>query len=241
MKNKLIAITLMALPLIGISQNSKQIDSTAIFILDQMSHVIGDLESVTFKLNTSVDKINDDNNIEKHYSKSTVSMAGPNKLSARIKGDRGHHGYWYDGEYMTYYSFDENNYVTLEAPDNIIGMIDNMHLRFDFKFPAADFFYPSFTDDIIDDFDNIYFLGKRRVENTECYYIMATNDDMSVQIWIENGMYFLPKKMVIIYKNNRNLQYESTFQEWILNPNIPLASFEFLPPPNSKLIDILEN
>src|SRR5690554_4500047 len=73
MKKKLIAITLMALPLIGISQNSKQIDSTAIFILDQMSHVIGDLESVTFKLNTSVDKINDDNNIEKHYSKSTVA------------------------------------------------------------------------------------------------------------------------------------------------------------------------
>jgi hypothetical protein len=37
-------------------QESKQIDSTAIFILDRMADVIGDLESVSFDSNT-IDKL----------------------------------------------------------------------------------------------------------------------------------------------------------------------------------------
>jgi hypothetical protein len=44
---------------------TKQIDSTAIFILDRMADVIGDLESVSFDSNTSIDKLMGDNIIEK--------------------------------------------------------------------------------------------------------------------------------------------------------------------------------
>lgn len=239
MKKQLLVLVLGLLTFFGQAQE-KQIDSTAIFILDKMSDVIGDLNSVSFELNTSVDKINADRNIEKHYSHSNVSMVGPDKLIARIQGDKGDHAFWYDGEFMTYYSFIENNYVTLEAPDNIITMIDSMHMRFDFKFPAADFFYPSFTDDIIEDFDSISYLGQKTIDGEPCFYIMATNKDTNVQLWVSNNMNVLPKRMVIIQKNKDNMQYEANFIKWELNPEIPNSVFDFTPPPNSKLISILE-
>lgn len=79
MKKYLFALTLCVLPFLNQAQE-KQIDSTAIFILDKMSDIIGDLNSVSFTLNTSVDKLNADKNIEKHYKHSTVSMVGPDKL-----------------------------------------------------------------------------------------------------------------------------------------------------------------
>ena len=239
MNKHLFALTFCALTLVSHAQE-KQIDSTAIFILDKMSDVIGDLQSVSFSLSSSVDKINASSNIEKHYKRSEVSMVGPDKLIARTQGDKGDHAFWYNGEYMTYYSFDENNYVTLEAPDNIITMIDSMHKRFDFRFPAADFFYPSFTDDMMEEFDTIEYLGQKMVDGESCFYIMATNQNTNVQLWISNTMNTLPKRMVIIQKDKNNMQYEANFTSWKLNPEIPNAVFEFSPPPKSKLISILE-
>jgi hypothetical protein len=118
-------------------------------------------------------------------------------------------------------------------------MIDEMHLNYDFDFPAADFFYPSFTDDIMEQFDSIKFLGSKTIDGEECYHIMATNKDLNVQLWISNKTFLLPKHFVIIYKNKSNLQYQSTYSNWSLNPNIPSEVFGFLPPPNAKLISIL--
>ena len=119
-------------------------------------------------------------------------------------------------------------------------MIDEMHLDYGFQFPAADFFYPSFTDDLIEQFDVIRYLGKKTIDNEECYHIMATNKDFNVQIWISNKTFLLPKHFVIIYKNKSNLQYEGTFQNWSINTVMPESAFSFLPPPTAKLISILK-
>jgi len=238
MKKILLPIILFVTIYMGYSQD-KEIDSTAIFILDKMSDVIGDLESVSFDMEASIDNFDDNQNIETSYSYSTVNMVGPDKLLAITNGDKGNHGFWYNGSYLTYYSFDENNYVTLDAPDNILVMIDSMHVAYDFKFPAADFFYPSFTDDIMQQFDTIKYSGKRMVDGQECFYITGNNADTSVQLWVSNASYNLPKKIVLIYKNEGNRRYEASFTDWKLNPNIPASVFEFVPPPNSKLISIM--
>jgi len=239
MKKSLLVISLFVFPLIIFSQEEEKIDSVAVFILDKMSNVIGDLESVSFSQHTSLDVLNEFNISETHSGTSTVSMVGPDKLIAQISGDLGNKGYWYNGEFITYYSFDENNYVTLEAPDNIIEMIDSMHVAYDFKFPAADFFYPSFTDDILEHFTTIKYLGKKNVNGESCYHILAANNTTNVQLWVSSKMQNLPKKIIIIEKDGRNPRYEATFSDWILNPIIPDSMFEFTPPPKSKLISIL--
>lgn len=240
MKKHFILLCFLFSSTLNFSQVAKDHDSTAIFVLDKMADIIGDLESVSFDLNNSIDRINIKKDIEKHYSKCSISFSGSNKLMAKIEGTEGNKGFWYDGEYLSFYNFDENNYVTLEAPDNTLEMIDEMHINYDFQFPAADFFYPNFTDDMMEQFDSIQFLGKKLIGDEECYHIMATNSDLNVQLWISNKTYLLPKHFVIIYKNKSNLQYEATFSNWNLNPNIPDSVFEFLPPPTAHLISILK-
>lgn len=240
MKKHLFLSSLLLSILFGYSQEIKQHDSTAIFILDKMADIIGDLESVTFQMNNSTDKFDINNNIEKHYSTSVVSFSGPDKLMAKTEGSNGNKGFWYDGSYLSFYNFDENNYVTLVAPETTLEMIDEMHVNYNFQFPAADFFYPNFTDDMMEQFDSIKFLGKKTINNEECYHIMATNNELNVQLWISNETYLLPKHFIIIYKNKSNLQHQSTFSNWLINPDIPDAVFDFLPPPNARLISILK-
>ncbi|MCX7546652.1 DUF2092 domain-containing protein [Xanthomarina sp. F1114] len=218
----------------------KQHDSTAIFILDKMSDNIGNLESVTFNLNNSVDELNYKGDIVTQFSSSIITFSGPDKLLIRTEGTKGKVGYWYDGTYLSFYNYDENNYVTLETLETTIEMIDEMHHDFDFDFPAADFFYPSLTDDMIEQFNIISFLGKKVIHDEECYHIMASNEKLNVQLWISNESFLLPKHFIVIYKEKSNIQYESTFSNWSINPIIPESAFSFLPPPTARLISILK-
>lgn len=240
MKKQFSLLLFLFFSFITFSQTTKDHDSTAIFILDKMADVIGDLESVTLEMNSSKDEFNINNELIKQYSTSKISFSGPNKLMARSLGTDGDKGFWYDGAYLSYYNFDENNYVTLEAPETTLEMIDEMHLNYDFQFPAADFFYPNFTDDMMEQFDTITYLGKKVLNDEECYHIIMTNNDLNVQLWISNKNYLLPKHLVIINKKKSNLQYQATFNKWIINPGIPDSIFDFLPPPNARLISILK-
>ncbi len=240
MKKHIIILALLVLPFYGQSQAVREIDSAAVYILDRMADIIGELESVSFSLETTADKLDDNQKIETHYSTSHVSMEGPDKMVYQRIGTKEKYGFWFNGTYASFYSFKENNYVVLESPGNIIEMIDDLHTRFDFQFPAADFFYPSFTDDILEEFNTLEFLGKTVVEGEECFYLRATNENMQFQLWISSSNQNLPKRLVLIQKGKQNLRFESVFKSWDLNPKLPLTIFEFLPPPKSKLIDIME-
>jgi hypothetical protein len=62
---------------------------------------------------------------------------------------------------------------------------------------------------------------------------------MVAQFWISDKVYKLPVRYNIVYKNKSNMQYESHFSNWELNPVIPPSVFEFMPPKNAKPIKIL--
>jgi hypothetical protein len=234
----LLFFTGMLVSLTALSQPAN-VDSVAVMILDRMSGVIGDLYSCSFRLSTSSDVNSFDNGTIKQLETNDVYMVGPDKMLIHSYGERGHRGYWYNGEQLVYYSFDENNFATIATPSNIISTIDTINKDYGIEFPAADFFYPTFTDDILAAYNNVVYLGLKQVDNQECFHILASNKDVSLQIWIANDAYNLPKKFIFTYKNKGNMQYEGTFSNFLLNPEIPATVFEFLPPPMASKIDIL--
>jgi hypothetical protein len=238
MQKLLISLVLSCL-FLGVSAQETQKDTIAVMILQRMSDVIGDLTSVSFNLMTSIDVDNYQYGTIKQFNHDEVYMVGPDKMLIHEYGYKGHRGFWYNGQTITYYLFDENNFAVIPAPDNIIATIDSVHHNYGIDFPAADFFYPTFTADVLDYFDNVIFLGKKVVDGQECFHILATNEDKSAQFWIANDAFNLPKKFVLTYKNKNNAQYESTFSKWDLNPDIPVSAFEFLPPPGATEIYLM--
>lgn len=237
MKNYFLLFVLLFSPLLKAQETNA--DAVAVMILDHMSDVIGELNSCAYNLSTSQDINDPDNGMIKSYAESKVLMVGPDKMLIKVNGNRGNKGFWYNGSSVTYYSFTENNYAKIEAPDNIIATIDSVSMNYNIEVPAADFFYPAFTDDILDGFDTVKYLGEKVVENEACFHLKTTNKDMEVQYWISNDAYNLPKKYLIIYKDKQNMQYEGTFNNWEINPDIPDSVFEFTPPPKAREIKIL--
>jgi hypothetical protein len=237
MKNYFLSLILLVTSF-SFGQESK-IDTVAVSILDHMGDVIGELESCSYDLSSSQDIMDPDHGLVKTFAESQVIMVGPDKTLVKINGDKGNRGFWYNGTEVTYYSFTENNFAKIDAPDNIISTIDTLYMKYNIEVPAADFFYPAFTDDILDSSDSVKYLGEKIVDGRPCFHLKTTSEDMDVQYWISNDAYNLPKKFLIIYKNEGNRQYEGTFNNWVLNPVIPESVFEFNPPPKASEINIL--
>lgn len=237
MKNYYLIIALI-FP-VFISAQTQKIDPAAVLILDQMSDLIGELESCTFNVSNSQDVNDPDYGLIKINNQSSIIFNGPNKMLVHLDGDKGKRGYWYNGEHVVFYSYSENNYAIIDAPhNNIIETIDDLHADYGIDIPSADFFYPSFTDDILESFDTLKYLGEKTIDDQDCFHLKASNKNMDVQFWISNDAYKLPKKFVIIYKD-KNMQYEATYSDWVLNPTIPDAAFEFTPPAKAAQINIL--
>ncbi len=219
-------------------------DPIAILLLDRMSSVIGEMNACYFKMSTAYDV--PDNSffaplpgigLVKHFDEHEVYMTGPDKMLINSNGDKGHRGFWYSGELFAYYSYKENNYSYIEAPGNIIDVIHTLHANYDLEFPAADFFYPTFVDDLMQNSTRIAYLGTSSVNGVQCFHIAAKGRDKSTQFWISDDARTLPVKFVVHYLDHpERPQYEATFSEWDINPEIPATFYEFVPPPTARQI-----
>lgn len=236
-----ICFLLLLFPLaLTLKAQEKNYDTVALIILDRMSDVIGELSSCSYVLDIGTDVL-DSNLTITSYNRDEVSMVGPDKMFVDGRGVKGHRAFFYNGKKLTYYSYDENNYASVDAPATILETIDSIHAHYDIDFPAADFFYPSFADDLLTSFDYIDYLGLEKVNDVEAFHIVAKGKEMDLQLWIANNATTLPVKFVINYHQpSKNVKrYEASFSEWKLNPVIPASVFEFPQPPHANQVYLM--
>jgi len=227
-----IFLTAMSL-ILSCTSTSGKYDQKAIEHLDKLSETIGHLNSCSYTLN-SVSTIA---NKTEFVNESDIYFRGPNKMYINIVGTKGTKGFWYNGSSFAYYVYDKHTFDTIAAADNIIAVIDQLHNEYGIDFPAADFFYPSFTDDVINNFNEVLFLGDNEHNGVECVVIKAVNSEKELQIWIDKETN-LPHMMVIISLGNLGDSYEAVFSNWRINPNLPDILFEFEPPSNSTRVKL---
>ena len=241
MKRIFITVSTIMITLVATAQ-SKSHDSLAILIVDRMSDVIGNLESCSFKLQVDNDVPNPETGygLVKRLTDYQVYMSGQDKMLINADGDKGHRQMWYNGAQLAYYFANEKNYGILWAPPTTIEMIDTMNALYNIDFPGADFFYPNFTDDLLQHCDTVKFLGMTRVNGQESFHILATSKEIAVQLWIANDAYNLPVRFAIVYKTKPGSpQYQGLFSEWQINPNLPVAMFDFQAPPGSTVVRMI--
>ncbi len=250
MTRTLFILFLALLPLLAHTQeDSSAIDPVAITILDRMSSILSSLTSCTFTVETSQDIPDEtffvpqeDIGLVKQFGVHEVSFSGNNRFQVNSTNDKGHFGYWFNGEYVAYYSYSNNHFGVVEADSTSLATIYYLNENYNVEFPAADFFNPRFTDDLMEFSERILFLGERTLQGNPCFHILAKLEGMSVQIWVNNDATLLPLKLVINYLDREdNPQYEATFRDWTLNPDLPDAMFDFVPPVSATVLTFVPN
>jgi hypothetical protein len=219
---------------------ARRIDTVAVAILDRMSAIIGDLGSCSFTVKSNYDISSKELGLIKHSDEEHVYLHGPNKLMMRSDGDQGSHELYFDGTKLSYYSVDRNQYGQIDAALSLVEMIDTVNKSYGIEFPAADFLYPTFVDDVLGDSKELVYLGLTKVDGKDCYHIAGKGPDKTFQFWITDDAFSLPVKMVIVYTDKEmNPQYEATLSDWQVNPNLPDAIFEFAVPHKARKIKMV--
>ncbi len=233
MKKRIILYSLLS-ALFFVSCNSSEegkYDTRAIESLDKLTETIGKMESLSYTVESYI--VNKKS--EETSKTSNVYLKGSNKMFIENKSTKGDKSFWYNGEKFAYFLFNKNEYDILDAPDNTLKLIDSINNKYGIYFPAADFLYPTLTDDLIDNYTQILYFGDEKMGDVECIVLEATNEETIVQIWIEKETN-LPHKMVIESKTNENKYYEAEYTNWRINPKLPDLMFEFQPPSGSTQV-----
>jgi len=230
MNKKVILYSILsALFFVSCNSGNGEYDTRAVESLDKLTETVGDLNSLSYTVTSfNVDK--ESNEISKI---SDVYLRGSNKMFVENESSNGNKSYWYNGEKFAYFLFNKNEYDILDAPDNTLKVIDSIHNMYNIYFPAADFLYPTLTDDILDNYDQLLYFGEEKVEDVVCIALEATNEETIVQIWIVKETN-LPHKMIVESKTIENKYYEAEYSNWRLNPKLPDVMFEFQPPAGSE-------
>jgi len=217
-------------------------DSLAIKVLDRMAAFMGDLTSCSVKVNTEHDDIDEDFGTLTIVGNHEVNFSGHNKFSVITENAEGKSGYWYNGTDLAYFSYARNHYGYLKTDGlNSIETIDKVNEAYGVDFPAADFFYPTFTDDLIASSDRIDFLGRETVDGISCYKLAFIGAVQQGCLWINDGSYTMPVKMVLNGYASESVtqRYSASYTNWVLNPDLPDEMFNFDRPPGASPLTII--
>lgn len=240
MNKKILLFAFLPVIWAGTMAQTRRVDTVAVAILDKMSRTIGDLGSCSVTVNANYDVVSRELGLVKHSDEEQVFLHGPDKLLVRSDGDKGTRSFFYNGSVLSYYSMDKNQYGQIPLTADIVEMMDTVNKLYGIDFPVADFFYPTFVDDILSDAKTLIYLGTTMVNGKECFHIAGVGKDKTFQFWINHDAFFLPAKVVIVYtETGQNRQYEASLTDWQVNPNLPDAIFEFTAPPRATKIKMV--
>lgn len=241
MNKKLLLIILLGVVAAGhLQAQTRRIDTVAVAILDKMSAMIGELSSASVSIRSNYDVSSKELGLIKHSDDQQMFLKGPNELLLKSEGDQGSRDFYFDGRTLSYYSMDKNQYGQIVAPLSLVEMIDTVNKLYGIEFPAADFLYPAFVDDILNDSKTLVYLGLTKIDGKDCYHIAGTTRDKTYQFWISDDAFTLPMKMVIIYTaKEMSPQYEAVLSDWKVNPQLPDALFNFTIPHKARKVKLV--
>ena len=214
-------------------------DPDAITALENMSTYLRALKAIQVHAVTSRDEVLEDG--QNVTFSGTVDMIAerPNRLRAEVVTDKQDRMYFADGKTFSVWARRVNYYATIPAPPTLRELSDTLTDRYNLELPVADLFYwgeGKSTEGIVGASD----LGTSQVDGTTCEHYAFRQEGADWQLWIQQGDYPLPRKLVITTTTDPARPRFSSVITWNLAPSYNDAAFTFDPPKDAKKIALAE-
>jgi hypothetical protein len=198
------------------------------------------LKAFHVKSATSRDDVLDDGQKIEFDGTVDLLVQRPDRLRVEIDSDRQNRIFFYDGKTFTMWGPRVNYYATTQAPATLGELNETLASKYGIEVPLADLFYwgqRQVAGEILAADD----IGPSQVEGTSCEHFAYHGREVDFQLWIQQGEYPLPRKLVITtLTDNSRPQYRSILN-WNLAPSYNEAAFKFEPPANATKIAFAES
>ncbi len=170
-----------------------------------------------------------------------LQVRRPDRFHAAVHSTRRNRELFYDGKSLTLLNRVQNFYGSIPAPATLDQALDAASDRFGIEMPLEDLVvsdpYQSAMQKIVSGRD----IGPVTVLGTPCEHLAFSLGSVDWQIWIEDGVKPVPRKIVITYKDEEGTpEYTAIFSHWDFQTKLPDFVFTFEPPPGASKIDVEE-
>ena len=197
-------------------------------ILRAMSDYMKSVEQFSFRGKISFDDTLPSGQKLQYSAESKVAVRRPDRVYAERLGDKGNKRFWYDGKRATLVDGNLGVYGTMEdVPGELGAMMDHLVDKYDFAPPLGDIVYPDFYEAVIEEVQFGFYVGLHDVEGVRCHHLAFVTKYIDWQIWIEDGLEMVPRKILITYKAlPESPQYQAILTDWDLDARLPDVLFE---------------
>jgi hypothetical protein len=222
------------------SNNPPLIDADAMSALKKMGEYLRTLDK--FQVNAQVTTehvLTDGQKVE--FSKHVNLVADrPNKMRIQVDGDLHERWFMYDGKTFTMFAPRLKYYTSLDAPPTILELANKLEDDYDLQLPLVDLFRFGTNDADFPPITAAKNIGPSPCDGLTCQHYAFRQDGMDWQVWIQNGEFPLPRKVVLTTLTDEARPQHTAVYEWNLAPSYNDAAFVFEPPADAKKISIAE-
>jgi hypothetical protein len=212
-------------------------DPDALAALDRMGAYLRGLKAFQVTSRTEHDEVLTDGQKVEFDGTADLLVRGPDRLMARVDSDKKSRIYFYDGKTFTVYLPRMKYYAAAPAPATLGQLIDVLEAKFDVELPLSDLFDWGTDRAATASITSARDIGPSAVDGTSCEHYAFRQDGLDWQIWIQQGVNPLPRKMVLTTLTDEARPQHSSTLTWNLAPAYDDESFTFVPPKDvSKIV-----
>lgn len=231
-----LAVTLSASAAVTPAANNAVVEPAAIAALQNMGTYLRSLSA--FQIEAAVQKELVLENGLKVQLDEAVSLVTrrPDRLMLKVSSERKEREFFYDGRQFTLWAPRVNSYATVVAPPTIRELIIRLEEKFGIEMPLVDLFKWGTEESRIKEITIAMELGKAKVGGADCTHYGFRQEGLDWQIWIQNGNYPLPRKLVLTTTTDEARPQHQAVLTWNLAPVFIDKDFTFEPPANAQRI-----
>lgn len=217
---------------------TETVDPAAITALNKMGSYLRSLKAYEVRATTTQDDVLSTGQKAQFTGTQDVLIRQPNGLRAELTSEGQHRFMFYDGKSFTLYADGPEYYATVPAPSTLRDLGDDLQQKFAIEMPLRDLFLWGTDRASSKGIRSAIDLGPTEVGGTTVEHYAFRQDMVDWQVWIQNGDYPLPLKLVITTTDDDARPDYSAILTWNLAPSYNNEAFVFYPPPSAKKIII---
>jgi hypothetical protein len=226
------------------TKKSNKVDKKADQLLRQMSDVLANAKTFTFRTKGVEERVRADGTKVAAEVQREVVVRRPNGVwvhaSVKAPDQSRELNIWYDGKTISLQSDNEKVYARTKVPPTIDETLDYLGSTLNLPMPVGDVLYSSPYDAYMTDDTTAKYLKLTSVEGKSCHELSFQNPVLDYKIWVAEAEQSVPCKLEINYKlDYKSPKYSITFYDWNFAPQIAENRFTHEPPAGFHKIQII--
>ena len=218
-------------------RSGMQIDPQATDALKRMSQALAKAQALSFETQMVSDRTSPGGQLVQMTRHGKVLVSRPDKVFAEVTGDDGNYALWYDATSLTFLNRSANTYAKIQVPASIDKMLDYLADKYDATIPLSDLLFPDPYAVLTEKVESGVYLGLHEVGGRKCHHLLFTQANVDWQIWIDAGEPPVPRKVVIVHKDQPGSpECAVLLDKWNLAAQPPADAFRFTAPKDANEI-----